>query len=162
MWSLASRVWEQAPGRSHNCKIRTQTPDLHRAAREVCTVQIVSLLPPQSSDPSSPSAFLETVTTLSGEFVFLEGVRGINPIVFKISIWPKVLIEIVSKDIHRLGSVPLTRWCETRGELGHSQPIRGLDSEALTNERQDWALRWGDVRRELRHLYWGMCKDNGW
>ena len=41
-------------------------------------------------------------------FVFLEGARDINSIVSKIRICPKVLIEIVSEDIHRPGSVPLT------------------------------------------------------
>ena len=41
-------------------------------------------------------------------FVFLEGARDINSIVSKIRIWPKVLIEIVSEDIHRPGSVSLT------------------------------------------------------
>ena len=80
---------------------RVQTSDLHHTASKGlhCAESVAHII------AICPS--LNTLTTVL-YFVFVEGVWDINPIVFKISIWPKVLIEIVSQDIHRPGSVPLT------------------------------------------------------
>ena len=66
-------VWEQAPGAGVTIvklELRLQTCIARRCA--LCRLCHSSLLTPQSWLPSSPSAFLETVTTVSGEFVFLE------------------------------------------------------------------------------------------